>query len=143
MPVAKRCSLCEIGRNKYGDDEYLCHTCNLKSKDVHIPNIISRNERVWNIIISAVLLIYGGYGIYINDLYIPGKKGGIHLHNEPTLIMYGAFICGVFAMLSVVIDHYDKRNNERKYEILAKIFKYLAWGLFVIAIAHQLFIGDT
>ena len=71
----------------------------------------------------------------------PRTRGGIHLHNEPILIMYGAFICGVLVMLSVVIDHYDKRNNEHVYEIFSKIFKYLGWGLFATAIVFQLMAG--
>jgi hypothetical protein len=97
----------------------------------HTPNKIPLKERMINKFFSAVLIIYGGYGIYVNDLYIPGKRSsGVHLHDEPALLMYAAFICGALVMLSVVVDHYDERNNEHKYQVFAKTFKYLGWGLF-------------
>ena len=82
-----------------------------------------------------MLLAYRGYGIYVNDLYIPGKHGpGIHLHDEPALIMYAAFICGTMVMLSVIVDHYDERDNEYKYQIFARVFKFLGWGLFAFSL---------
>ena len=83
------------------------------------PNFISFDERTFNVIASIVLFIYGGYGIYINDLKLRRR---IHLHDDPALIMYGAFLCACLVMLSEVIDHYDKRNNEHKYQIFAKCF---------------------
>ena len=99
----------------------------------YIPNQIPFGKRIRNTIFSIVLVIYGGFGLYINDLYLPGRDGGVHLHDESAFIMYGAFICGVLVMLSVLLDHYDKRNNERKYQLFAKIFEYLGWGLFINA----------
>lgn len=98
----------------------------------YIPNKIPFKERMMNKILSIILLAYGGYGIYINDLYISGKRGnGVHLHDEPALVMYAAFICGCLVMLSVVVDHYDERDNEKKYKRFAKAFKYLGWSLFI------------
>jgi hypothetical protein len=66
-----------------------------------------------------------------NDLYLPSKRSrGMHLHDTPAWIMYGAIICACLAMLSVVIDHYDRRNNERHYRLFADVFEYIGWGLF-------------
>lgn len=110
-----------------------------KRKRKYIPNKIPLEIRKLNIGISLLLLGYGGYGIYVNDLYLPSRRSrGVHLHDEPALIMYGAFICGSLVMLSVVIDHYDKRDNEHKYHIFAQICKYLGWGLFGLALFYDL-----
>jgi len=101
----------------------------------YVPNKLPLRERMINKLFSIILIIYGGYGIYINDLYIPGKRGnGTHLHDEPALLMYGAFICGSLVMLSVVVDHYDERDNEHKYRAFARLFKVLGWGSFIASI---------
>ena len=98
------------------------------------PNKIPHKKIMFNTVFSVILILYGGYGIYVNDLYIPGRHGvshrAIHLHDEAALLMYAAFICGCLVMLSVVVDHYDERDNEHKYQLFAKCFKFLGWGLF-------------
>jgi len=48
--------------------------------------------------------------------------------------MYAAFVCACIVMLSVVIDHYDKRDNEHKYQAIGRFFEYSGWGLFAIAL---------
>lgn len=99
------------------------------------PNEVDSTDRFMSIATSLILLAYGGYGIYVNDLYIPGKRSkGIHLHDTPALVMYGAFICACLVLTSLVIDHYDRRNNEHKYQAFASIFKALGWGLFIASI---------
>ena len=136
MESHKECSLCVLGRKIHSNnDSYLCHTCKqrrIKFLDIpYSPNKIPFSERLVNKILSVLLLLYGSYGVYVNDLYISGKRtSGIHLHDESAIIMYGAFICGILVLLSVVIDHYDKRDNEHTYQIFAQVFKYLGWGLF-------------
>ena len=83
---------------------------------IHMPNSIPRSERISYLIFSALLLAYGSYGVWTNDLYVPGRRSnGIHLHDVPAWIMYGAIVCACLVMLSVVLDHYDRRNNERHY----------------------------
>jgi len=78
----------------------------------HIPN----GKRIINIILSSVLLLYGTFRVINNQMYIPGRYGRvIHLHNASVWIMCGAFLCAVANMISVVIDHYDKRNNVTNY----------------------------
>lgn len=98
------------------------------------PNHIPTGERIGNVIFSVLLLAYGGFGLWTNDLYIPGKRGpGVHLHDGPAWLMFGAMICACAVMLSVVADHYDKRNNETNYRLLARILKFLAWALLFLS----------
>jgi TRAP-type C4-dicarboxylate transport system permease small subunit len=106
----------------------------------YIPNEIPREERRTNIIFSVLLFAYGSYGVWVNDLYIPGKRSrGVHLHDVPAWIMYAAMICACFVMLSVVADHYDRRNNERHYRTFAEAGKFVGWGLFGASLFWSLF----
>lgn len=101
----------------------------------YTPNHIPANERMQNTAFSILLFVYGSYGVWVNDLYIPGKRSrGIHLHDVPAWIMYGAIICACLVMLSVVVDHYDKRNNETNYKSFADFFRFLGWGFFWLSL---------
>jgi hypothetical protein len=101
----------------------------------HSPNHIPAEERVTNTLFSILLLAYGTYGIWVNDLYIPGRRSrGIHLQDVPAWVMYGAFICACLVMLSVVVDHYDRRNNETNYKKFADTFRGLGWSFFVLSL---------
>jgi len=103
------------------------------------PNAVPAATRTFNIVASALLLIYGTYGILVNDLFIPGKRShGVHLHDDPALAMYGAFVCACLVMMSVVVDHYDRRNNERKYRFFSIVFQSMGWSLFVLALVLHL-----
>jgi len=107
------------------------------------PNHIPANERVQNAVFSALLFSYGTYGVWMNDLHIPGKRSqGIHLHDAPAWIMYGAMICACLVMISVIVDHYDRRNNEINYRLFFNIFKYAGWSFFSLAISVSLFDYD-
>lgn len=98
----------------------------------YVPNSISLGKRAFNIVAAMFLLIYGSYGIYINDLYIPGRRGrGIHLLDQPALLMFSAIVCASLIFISVIVDHYDTRNNENKYTSLTRLFKFLGWSLFI------------
>ena len=108
----------------------------MRKNTFHTPNHIPASERIRHIVFSILLFAYGSYGVYVNDLYLPGKRSkGIHLHDVPAWIMYGAILCACLVMISVVIDHYDKRNNENNYRLFARIFKFLGWGFFVLSLA--------
>lgn len=99
------------------------------------PNHIPLDERVWSAVFATVLLAWGSYGIYVNDLVIPLKRRrDIHLHDEPALLMFGAFLCGAMVLISVVVDHYDRRNNEHKYEEFAAFLGKAGWALFVVSL---------
>lgn len=106
----------------------------------YIPNHIPLDERALHIILSLLLLAYGGYGVWVNDLYIPGKRSrGVHLHDVSAWIMYGAMICACLVMLSVLLDHYDRRNNETHYRRFAAIGGFLGWSLFGVALVWSFF----
>ena len=108
---------------------------------MYTPNRIPSGERMVNTVFSAALLLYGAFGLAIDDLYIPGKRGhGVHLHGSPAWIMYCAFIFASLNLMSVVIDHYDTRDNEINYKVFARVTQVLGWILFFAALALDLYL---
>ncbi len=98
------------------------------------PNRIPFGERVWNTIVSLLLLAYGGYGIGVNDLYFPKRRGGVtHFHDIAAISMFVAMCFATAILLAVVIDHYDTRDNEIAYRRFANVAKYAGLLFFVLA----------
>jgi len=105
------------------------------------PNRIPLGTRIWYLVASPVLLAYGSLGIFLDDIYLPARRtrSGIHLHGVPAWIMYAAMLCATANMISVVIDHYDTRPNERYYRRFAKWTGIAGWSLFGLSLALALF----
>jgi len=102
--------------------------------DRYIPNHIPAGERAWNLFLSLLIMAWGSYGIWADDLIVPTKRGGIHLHGTAALIMFGAIAAAALNFFSVVLDHLDTRNNELSYRRIAFGTQLLGWILFGIAI---------
>jgi hypothetical protein len=103
------------------------------------PNKIDPSTRMWSIFLSVSLLVYGTVGVFIDDIYVPGRRTrGAHFHGEPAWLIYAAMVCAALNLLSVVVDHYDTRNNEINYKRFAKFTYYLGWGLFVLGVLLDL-----
>jgi MFS family permease len=99
------------------------------------PNRIPRSKQISHVVGSMVLLTWVVSGLLADDLYVPGRRssGGIHLAGVEAGLIAGAAICAVANMLSVVVDHYDRRNNEIKYAHFAAVCGWCGWLLFFIA----------
>ena len=52
--------------------------------------------------------------------------------------MFGAFVCGSLVMGSIVVDHYDRRDNETIYEKFADVCKDIGACLFALSIALRI-----
>lgn len=100
---------------------------------IYTPNQIPAWKRVSYTIASGFLIVYGLHGLWTNNLVIPGRRLGAHLHGAAAWVMFLAILCACAVMLSAVIDHYDEENNETKYWVFARIFTVLGWGFFVLA----------
>ncbi len=111
-----------------------------RKKQTYTPNHISSEERALSIIFSSILLVYGTIGIIIDDLYLPGKGGGVHFHGEPMWVMLVAFGCAIANLLSVVVDHYGKRNNETNYLLFARFTRIAGFVMFGLALFLDLFV---
>ena len=76
----------------------------------------------------------------LDDIYIPGKRGkGIHFHGAACTLIYGAFIFGAANFISVIVDHYDKRNNETNYQKFAKVTRIIGLILLFSGMIFGLF----
>jgi hypothetical protein len=114
----------------------------LDGEGKYVPNSISIGNRLLSVLFSLALLIYGANGIYTDDLYIPGKRGGIHFSGLSTWLAYAGIICLCVSLLSIIIDHYDKRDNEHKYYEFGKGIRLLGFILFLVAIVFNLIVGN-
>jgi ABC-type Fe3+ transport system permease subunit len=88
---------------------------------LHIPNQIPLRKRVLYATGAAALFAHGLHGLRVNDLIVPlvGRRRRvrvIHLHGVPAFIAWVAMLMVCVALLSVVVDHYDRRNNEASYD---------------------------
>lgn len=99
------------------------------------PNEIPTFDRRLNIFLSILLLIYGIIGLLADDIYLPGKHSrGFHFHGPPALIAFAGFMCFVLYLLTIVIDHYDRRNNERRYVQFRKFARFMGYALLLVAV---------
>ena len=103
------------------------------------PNQIPLKERILCCVLSVILISYGIVGLVNDDLYIPRRHGGFHLHGFPMILMIIAMACASIAMLLVVIDHYDRRDNERYYRQVSLIVQGIAWSCFVVSLVMDSF----
>lgn len=107
----------------------------------HFANHIPSSERVVYIILSGIIVSYGTAGILHDDIYLPGKRGrGTHFHGEPAWLLYLSFLFLAMNLLSIVIDHYDKRNNQTNYKKFARITEGLAFVFFLLALVLDAFV---
>src|SRR5688572_20792600 len=105
----------------------------------HTPNHIPKSERVLNSVYAVVIIVLGTIGLTTGELLIPGKRSsgpnGIVLQGPSAWVMYAAMVCACAVLLSVLADHYDRRNNETGYRRFARIGKILGWSLFFLSLA--------
>ncbi len=110
----------------------------------YTPNHISLDRRAWYLVVSALIASYSVASILRDDFYLwfPGGRGKLlelHLQGTAAWLAATAAFCACANTLSVVVDHYDKRNNERNYRVFAKWSLGAAVAFLVLALlAHGL-----
>ena len=109
----------------------------------YTPNQIPTAERFLNVVYAVVIIALGAIGLFTGELLLPGKRtsdpNGVGLQGLLAWTMYAAMICACVVLLSVVADHYDRRDNEMSYRRLAQIGKILGWSLFFLSLAFYAF----
>jgi formate hydrogenlyase subunit 3/multisubunit Na+/H+ antiporter MnhD subunit len=102
------------------------------------PNQISKETRDLYLVLSIGLLLYVLGALYFDSLYIPGSRyrrnSGIVFHGESLWIVCSSILCIIANLVSVIADHYDRRNNERSYNRFAMLTFCLGLGLFFLAL---------
>ncbi len=104
----------------------------------YVPNQIPPGQRRVYLGLSTLLIAYGSYGLWFDDIFVPGRRSSMHFHGAAAWCLYGAILCACLVMLSVVVDHYDRRDNEKSYRRFALIGQCLGGALLIAAIVWTL-----
>lgn len=104
----------------------------------YTPNQVPLKTRIFRTLGSLGLIAYGVLGVVIDDIVIPGKRSSMHLHGLPAWLMALAMVCAAITLISLVIDHYDRKNNEPIYRQIENWAGKLGWVLAGLATGSQI-----
>lgn len=110
----------------------------------HTPNVVSSADRVFNLVLGLVLFGYGVAGFLTSYVDLIGRRVRIAvLEGGAALLMAAAFFVGAAVLFSVVVDHYDTRENEQYYRVFRWCATRLGCCLVVAALVTHLYVGLT
>jgi len=113
-----------------------------RQQEKYTPNHVSLDTRAFYLFASSLIIAYAVASLIRDDFYIwlPSRRGrdiSEHLHGSAAWLAAAAAFAAASNLLAVVVDHYDKRNNETNYRAYAKWSLLLAAALLVLAfVAH-------
>jgi hypothetical protein len=109
------------------------------SPEPYEPNVIPLITRIFYVAAALAVFAYGAYGVVVDDLFLPAKRSdGMHLHGVAAWLAFAAIACMAANLLSVVADHFDKRDNERSYRRFARITSWAGWICFGLSLVIYL-----
>lgn len=98
--------------------------------------LILKKSRLLSVIAPVLLLLWGGYGLYINDLLIPSLED-----EKPTYLMFAAFICGAMMLTANIIGQIEPKNREASpFSFARYVVGWGGWLLFGMVLALHLLI---
>jgi hypothetical protein len=108
----------------------------------HVPNQIPLEKRLVAGAEAAALLAYGLHGLWVDDLLIilPRKHHRpprIHFHGIPAIIAWTAIFMSCVGLVSVIVDHHDRRRNERTYAQFLDLCQLTTILLSLVALLWQ------
>lgn len=95
----------------------------------HTPNHVPLTSRLLRTAGALVLIVHGVIGILRDDVIIPAKRSVLHLHGVAGWITAGSMFCAALVLLAVVVDHFDRRNNEAAYRRFGRAMSRTGWIL--------------
>ncbi len=108
---------------------------------VYLPNRLSPTERLAYCALALALIAHATLGVYLDDLILPGrrKRPDIHVHGwQAWLIACSIYLVAV-SLISRIVDHYDKRNNEHRYRQFEQLAWYLSGALVALSFVVRIF----
>jgi uncharacterized membrane protein len=103
-----------------------------------MSNSIPLRHRIGYGLAAAILATLCLFSIYFGELPIPSSRSrGVSTMSGVALwLMIPAMVFGCLAFLSIILDHYDRRANERRYQFFLKWTTRI--GLALAACAYAL-----
>ena len=108
-------------------------------------NTVPLSDRVFNLVLASLLLAQGFFGFLSGrvDLSPPRQRTAIVFREGAAWLMAAAMIAGAMVLISVVVDHYDRRNNEGSYKAFKWCSIRLGLCLLAASLAAHLYISFT
>lgn len=108
----------------------------------YTPNHVPLLTRIIFLFSGLGLIIYTIVGLSKGSIWIFGTGGrSMMLYSSPMWLMALSFFLAASNLLSDVIDHMDKRDNEKSYEKYREISKIAAWICFIGALALNIYLS--
>ena len=106
-----------------------------KFKHNHIP----KKTRIFNVIWACILIFLAIYGWLSGSFYFPGRVGsnGVTFTNLGLILFICALITAAINALLVVVDHYDKSNNETQYKTFSRYLNIFGLIVIISAFGYQ------
>ena len=103
------------------------------------PNHIPKNERIFNALWGTGLLVWSTYGLIVGELIFPGRRGREDtVFTELGLYFVAAgMVLGAANMFLLIVDHYDKRDNEINYKYASRALISIVIVLVIAAIVSN------
>jgi hypothetical protein len=104
------------------------------SREYYVANAVPLLQRIAYACLAVALVCYGAVGVLTDALWVPGRRtSGLVLAGIPAWLAMASLCIGALGLLSVVIDHYDRRNNEQQYRRFQSATRLLSLGCLVVA----------
>jgi hypothetical protein len=100
----------------------------------YVPNSVPAIRRWVQASISFSLMSYGVYGLWIDDISMPTKRGMLHFHGFEAIILFLCIVCFAAHFFAIVVDHFDKRDNEIRYRSFENWIAFVGWCFGLISI---------
>jgi hypothetical protein len=107
------------------------------------PNSVSLTDRLFSVVLALSLLAYGASGLVQNKFLVtpPKSRIGLVLSDRPAWLLAASLFVGAAVACSVVIDHYDKRNNESWYRLFRRVAISVGFCLLLAALVSGFYVG--
>jgi hypothetical protein len=90
----------------------------------YLPNYFSLRHRIWRTLGATGTIVYIAVWVATGTIFVPTRHGPLEFHK---LAMVPAALAGLMLvayLLTDVADHYDRRNNEYRYQAIKELTFY-------------------
>jgi uncharacterized membrane protein len=103
------------------------------------PNQISPMTRLFNLVWVILLVSIAIYAWVNGSLLIPGKgdSAGLLFTGFSLWLFLLAIVSAAINSIITIVDHYDKRDNERRYRSFSRLLNILGLTLVIAASSYQ------